>query len=101
MNARLVDASDDFLAVGISRNDDAHDVGPALAYLAQKLHTGLSRHALITQNDVDWVLFQEAAGIVRTAGGDDGEVILKRATQRFLRTLLVIHDQNRRHRRLR
>lgn len=53
VDARLVDAGDDVLGIGVPGDHDAGDLGPELAHLLEELDARGARHALVAQDHVD------------------------------------------------
>lgn len=99
VDAGVVDARDDVLGVGVARDHDAHRVGPALAHLLQEGDAGLAGHALVAQDHADRLALELAAGLVRIAGRQHGELLVERAADRVLRAHLVVDDEDSRYRR--
>jgi hypothetical protein len=96
VDAGLVDAGDDVLAVGVAGDDDAHHLGPALAHFLEELDAGLAGHALVAQHHGHLVARDQLAGDVGVAGGEHAEVLVQRAAHGLLRTQLVVHHQHQR-----
>jgi hypothetical protein len=94
VDARLVDAGDDVLAVGVAGDDDAHRVGPGAAHFLEELDAAHLGHALVGEDDLDGLPFHEGPGFRRAGGGEDLEVLFQGAAQGLLGADLVVDDQD-------
>jgi len=97
-DAGFVDAADDVLGVGVAGEDDADDVRPALADFLEKLDAGGAGHALVAEDDADagagFFHLQDFPAFAGAGRAEHLEILFQRAAQRFLRTQLVVDDED-------
>jgi hypothetical protein len=84
VDAGLVDAGDDVLAVGVAGDDDAHRVRPVLPDFLQQFDAADFRHALVGQDNIDVAARQDRAGFGGAGGGENLEIFFQRPAQCFL-----------------
>ena len=94
----LVDAGDDVFCVGIAREDDAYRIWPLTAHRLQELDAGSTRHALIAEDDLHPsqrpFALKNQLRLLGPRSGEDFEILLQRAAQRFLRAQLVVDNEH-------
>ena len=94
-DARLVDAGNDVLGVGVAGKNQAHGFRPLGTHAAQEFDALHARHALVGQHDMDELARHDGFALFRRERREHREILFQRAAQGFQRTLLVIYYQYR------
>jgi hypothetical protein len=91
----MVDRFDRDVDLGVAREHDAHDVGPALAHPRQELHARHARHALVGDDHAHRLAREHGERVVGGARGEHADRLApEQARQRLQDVHLVVHEQD-------